>query len=99
MSMALANKKRPNVCLDFFYKNSTEISPPRNPANRGMYLWYYYPMCLLKQQRVSLNKRTKLPTKRPNLIESFPKRILNRFVGLENILFRLKTVDIPLFIK
>jgi len=99
MSIARANKNKPNVCRDFFYKNNTDINPPTKPANSGIYRRYYSPTYLLRQQRVNLKTSTKLPTNNPNLIESFPVRIVNKCLGLENIFFKPKTVDIPLLMR
>lgn len=99
MSIARANKNKPNVWRDFFYKNNTEIKPPTKPANNGIYRRYYSPMYLLKQHKVNLNSITKLPTKSPNLMASFPVSMLKRCFGLENIFFKLKTVDIPALMR
>jgi hypothetical protein len=37
MSIALAIKKRPMLCLVDFAKNRTERRPPIRPARRGIY--------------------------------------------------------------
>jgi len=99
MSIARANKNKANVCLDFFYKKRIDTNPPNNPAIRGIYLWKFSDKYLLAIQRTDLNRRTKLPTNNPKLIESFPVNILMKFIGFENIFLIPKTELIPLLTR
>ena len=75
MSIALAIKNSPMLCLVFFARKRTEKSPPINPANKGIYFCFYYDTHLRREHRRVLNMPTKLPKNRPKRIASFPSSI------------------------
>lgn len=95
ISIALAIRNNPKLCLVFFYKNSTETIPPRNPAKSGMYFCRYSLTILLRVHNTVLKINTKLPTNSPKLIESLLVKICSRWEGFLNIFLMPKIVDKP----
>ena len=99
MSIARAIRNRPKVWRVFFYRNRTDISPPTNPARRGMYFCFYYGTILLQKHKIARKMHTNEPTKSPNFMASLPKRTLKRCEGLLIILLIPKMIESPALMR